>query len=118
MELARALIQDKRELANLIKDYEDQKEVIEKLEKSLEVIKKESGDSLVLIESMKRTIEELKARNEVLSEIITQSEETDLKQVQEFQKALDREIARGNKKMLVGGAVGFVLGIILILVAK
>lgn len=110
--------EDKIALAQLIKDYFAAKELIDKLEAKLIVIETESNVALLHVEAMRTTIDKLKEDNEVLREAIIASEKTNGKQVAEFQSALEAERKRGNKKLLIGGGIGFIIGVILFAVAK
>jgi uncharacterized protein involved in exopolysaccharide biosynthesis len=117
-DLAKALIENKFELAKMIEDYYKQDATIKDLEGKLLEIQREQVQANALTQAMQATINQLKERGEVMKELILASQETNKKQVQEFTKALNEEKRRGNKKMLWGTVVGVVFGIILGVVAK
>jgi uncharacterized protein involved in exopolysaccharide biosynthesis len=117
-DLAKALIENKFELAKMIEDYYKQDATIKDLEGKLLEIQREQVQANALTQAMQATIDQLKERGEVMKELILASMETNKKQVQEFTKALNEEKRRGNKKMLWGIVGGAIFGLILGVVAK
>jgi uncharacterized protein involved in exopolysaccharide biosynthesis len=117
-DLAKALIENKFELAKMIEDYYKQDATIKDLEGKLLEIQREQVQANALTQAMQATIDQLKERGEVMKELILASMETNKKQVQEFTKALNEEKRRGNKKMLWGIVGGVIFGLILGVVAK
>ena len=117
-ELIKALIENKDELASVITDYFRQEQVIADLEKALTQIKKDSSESLQVIDSMQNTINDLKQRNEAMKDIILASQETNKKQVEEFSKELSAERKRGTKKMFYGILGGVVVGMFIMAAAQ
>ena len=112
-QLASALINNRQDLAKLIDDYYRQAKTIAELEEGLKQIRQENTDAQGLLTAMQATIDQLKERNDVLKEIFLASQDTNKKQVAEFQKQIDAANARARKNFFKGLGWGAIAGAVL-----